>query len=67
MASKRHLRERECTGKYRYRETERDRARFDAREVQAKNPRYQVGVYKCRFCRYLHVGHTPVYILRRQI
>ena len=59
MTSKRHHRKRSCTGKKRY--ATEDEAQAAARRIAQRDGR-PVDVYRCDFCRWLHVGHRPHWI-----
>lgn len=58
MSSRRRVRARECTGKVKH---ETEAAARRALAVSARRPKFEgtVGVYRCRFCRGWHLGHTP--------
>lgn len=57
MASKRHLREKACTGKIRY--TTPEQAYSARRSTNRKHYTGPMNVYKCKFCGGYHIGHAP--------
>lgn len=58
MASKRHIRRRQCSGKVRH--ASRDGAVAALRSLIYASPsrRGQMNTYRCKFCRGYHIGHV---------
>lgn len=54
MTSKRRLRKKMCTGKVKHRSPMMAQI-----AIRKMNPTARYSTYWCRFCGYVHVGHTP--------
>ena len=54
MASKRHIRDKQCTGKIRH---TLEGAYQSRRELMSRGNNANLNIYKCKFCKSYHVGH----------